>query len=509
MITYEFGTGIRYLSVCDGIGVVHAAWQPLGWSCVGVSEIAPFPKAVVKHHWGIRSLGDVKRFDEWPERLLADVDLLAGGTPCQAFSKAGHRLGLADDRGILSLEFVNLFHHINRIRRKYGRPPAIILWENVDGAVTMPDNAFGCLLGGLLGCDEAPRTKSGKWHKAGLVSSETLHVGWRICDSVNFAVAQRRKRVFLLGVPRELVDHYGERACPSRILSLRCSGKMKPLWLKVGAGITQSESIARPSERVGGSSTIDLPWLKGVHGSFSLPRQVNLSNILETGLVDPKHYLTAKKAWKMLRRAEVRGKQLDPLYEAVLTQVAYGTQYIASELAARAAMDDGNRGAWAVDGLNQSISKEVHHTLRVGRDSGDAVIIATTDVSGTLTACRGNGFRSNGIPTHGVAIEGDRLRTHTPREWERLMGFPDDFTAINSRGKPATDSPRYHALGNSIVVPILTWIFQNIAHAFAVDPLPGPDAMSGPLMSEAGKQLEVGLSERFEEEEFTPEIEGG
>ena len=467
---------MKYFSPCDGIGAIHLPLQRLGWECVGVSEIAAFPAAVVDHHYGFRNLGDMTRFHEWPEELLIDVDVLVGGTPCPSYSVAGNRRGLDDDRGSLLLEFAFLFNHINRIRRKYGRPPAIAVFENVLGLLSSEDNAFGRFVSLLLGCDKAPqtKTKNGKWPKAGLLGSETARVSWRVSDSQFFGVAQRRKRVFLVVVPCELIERYGERACPSRILSLRCSGKMKPLWLKVGAGITQSESIAKPSERVGGSSTIDLPWLKGVHGSFSLPRQVNLSNILETGLVDPKHYLTAKKAWKMLRRAEVRGKQLDPLYEAVLTQVAYGTQYIASELAARAAMDDGNRGAWAVDGLNQSISKEVHHTLRVGRDSGDAVIIATTDVSGTLTACRGNGFRSNGIPTHGVAIEGDRLRTHTPREWERLMGFPDDFTAINSRGKPATDSPRYHALGNSIAVPILTWIFQNIAHTFTVDPLPGP-----------------------------------
>jgi DNA (cytosine-5)-methyltransferase 1 len=472
VITYEFGTNIRYLSVCDGIGAVHVAWQPLGWSCVGVSEIAPFPKAVVKHHWGIRSLGDIKRFDEWPERLLADVDLLAGGTPCQAFSVAGKRLGLADERGILTLEFVMLFHRINRIRRKYGRPPAIVLWENVDGAVTMPDNAFGCLLGGLLGCDKAPRTKSGKWHKAGLVSSETLHVGWRICDSVNFAVAQRRKRVFLLGVPRELVDHYGERACPSRILSLRSSGGMKPLTLQAASGITQSESIAKPSESVGGSSTIDLPWLKGVHGSFSLPHQVNLSDILETGPVDPKLYLTHKKAWKTLRRAEVRGKRLPPIYERVLTDIAYGTRSIAGELAAYAAMKDGDRVALSFDGLNQSGSEEVYHTLRVGRDSSDAVfvVIATSEVAGTLTATRGNGFRSNGLPTHGVAIEGNRARTMTPIEWERLMGLPDGYTLVPYRkNELAKDSPRFTGLGNSIVAPILNWIGQRITSAFTPD----------------------------------------
>jgi DNA (cytosine-5)-methyltransferase 1 len=456
VINYEFGTGMRYLSVCDGIGAVHPAWQPLGWSCVGVSEIAPFPKAVVKHHWGIRSLGDVKRSDEWPERLLADVDLLAGGTPCQAFSVAGNRLGLADERGILTLDFVRLYRRINTIRQKYGRPPAIVLWENVDGAVTMPDNAFGCLLGGLLGCDEAPRTKSGKWHKAGLVSSETLHVGWRVLDSVNFAVAQRRKRIFALGVPCELIERFGERACPSRILSLRRSGEMKPLTLIVASGITKAQSVKKPSEGVSGSS--DLPWLKGVPRCCSLPRRVSLTNVLEAGPVSEKYYITGEKALKNLRRAKAKNQQLPPFYEAVLMKVASGGRGIAGDLATWAAEEAGNCADLAE------------------RDSGDPIIvpIATHEVANTLTACLWNGFRSNGLPKHGLVIEGDRLRILTPREWERLMGFPDDFTLVpNRKKKPASDSYRFTALGNSIVVPILSWIGQRIEQGFATNVRPG------------------------------------
>lgn len=129
-----------------------------------------------------------------------------------------------------------------------------------------------------------------------------------------------------------------------------------------------------------------------------------------------------------------------------------------------------NNEAIAFDGRNLSISKEVHHTLRVGRDSGDAVVVASTEVSGTLTACRGNGFRSDGTPTQGIVIEDKRrLRHLIPREWERLQGIPDDYTAITYRKKPACDAPRYRALGNSIAVPILNWIGRRIAKAFAVD----------------------------------------
>ena len=480
MTMYDIVNGVRYFSLFDGIGAVHPACQPLGWSCVGVAEIAHFPAAVVQHHYGFRNLRDMTKFRDWPEDFVAGINCVAGGSPCPSYSQAGKRRGLADKQGALLLEFADFFNHVNGVRRKYGLPPAIAIFENVLGLLSSEDNAFGHFVSRLLGCHEPPQTKAkiGKWGKAGLLGSETARVSWRVLNSDGFAVAQRRKRVFAVIVPLELIERYGERACPSRILSLRCSGKTKPLDLKVWGGVTHALWVPKPSESVGGSSTFNMPWLKGVHGSFSLPLKVNLSDVLETGPVDAKHYLTAEKARNLLRRARARGKELTPLYESVLTMIAEGTRGIAAEQAARAAMKDRDRVAWSIDGLNQSGSEEVYHTLRVGRDSGDAVFvaIATTEVAGTLTASRGNGFRSNGLPTHGLAIEGNwAARTMTPLEWERLMGLPDGYTLVPYRkNELAKDSPRYESLGNAIVVPILTWIGQQITKVFTVDPLPGP-----------------------------------
>jgi site-specific DNA-cytosine methylase len=121
--------------------------------------------------------------------------------------------------------------------------------------------------------------------------------------------------------------------------------------------------------------------------------------------------------------------------------------------------------AWAIDGRNQTISREVHHALRGGRDSGDAVVVGSSEVAGTLRASRGTGFRSNGTPVEGVAIMPMGPRRYTPRECERLQGFPDDFTLVPFRGKPAKDSPRYKALGNSMPVPVMYWIGERIAQS--------------------------------------------
>ena len=213
---------MRYISICSGIEAASVAWHGLGWTPLAFAEIEPFPSAVLAHHHpDVPNLGDMSKYREWPESLLVECDLLVGGTPCQAFSVAGLRKSLDDDRGNLSLIYVQLFHHINDVRRKHGRAPAIAVWENVPGVLSTKDNAFGCFVSGLLGVDETIETEDGKWPKAGFFGSETVRVGYRILDAQYFAVAQRRRRVFLIAVPCELVASLGERACPSEILSLR------------------------------------------------------------------------------------------------------------------------------------------------------------------------------------------------------------------------------------------------------------------------------------------------
>jgi DNA (cytosine-5)-methyltransferase 1 len=54
------------------------------------------------------------------------------------------------------------------------------------------------------------------------------------------------------------------------------------------------------------------------------------------------------------------------------------------------------------------------------------------------------------------------VRRLTPRECERLQGFPDDYTLIPVRNKPAADGPRYKALGNSMAVPVMHWLGKRI-----------------------------------------------
>jgi DNA (cytosine-5)-methyltransferase 1 len=131
---------VRYGSVCSGIEAASAAWHGLGWTAAFTSEIDPFPRAVLSHHYPtVPCHGDFTtiRGDEY-----GPIDLLVGGTPCQSFSVAGLRAGLADDRGNLALEFLRL---ADRAR------PRWLVWENVPGVLSSGGGRdFGSILGGLV-----------------------------------------------------------------------------------------------------------------------------------------------------------------------------------------------------------------------------------------------------------------------------------------------------------------------------------------------------------------------
>jgi DNA (cytosine-5)-methyltransferase 1 len=161
---------VKYLSVCSGIEAATVAWHPLGWQALGFSEIEKFPSEVLAHHYpDVPNLGDMTKFKEW--NFESDVDVFVGGTPCQSFSVAGLRKGLDDPRGNLMLTYLAI---ADKFR------PRWLVWENVPGVLSSNNGKdFGTFLGGLgeLGYGFA----------------------YRILDAQYFGVAQRRRRVFVVG----------------------------------------------------------------------------------------------------------------------------------------------------------------------------------------------------------------------------------------------------------------------------------------------------------------------
>jgi site-specific DNA-cytosine methylase len=160
---------VRYLSVCSGIEAASVAWEPLGWEPAAFAEVEQFPSAVLAHHWPqVPNMGDMTRHESWN---LGAIDLLVGGTPCQSFSVAGLRKGLHDPRGGLMLTFLEIAQR---------QRPRWIVWENVPGVLSSHGGRdFGAFVGAL----------------------GALGYGWayRVLDAQWFGVAQRRRRVFVVG----------------------------------------------------------------------------------------------------------------------------------------------------------------------------------------------------------------------------------------------------------------------------------------------------------------------
>ncbi|KVT86336.1 DNA methyltransferase [Burkholderia territorii] len=360
---------MRFGSVCSGIEAASCAWHQLGWRTAFVSEIEPFPSAVLAHHYPtVPNLGDMTKFKEWPD---AAIDLLVGGTPCQSFSVAGLRKGLADPRGNLMLTYL-------AIAERYA--PRWLVWENVPGVLSSNGGRdFGTLLGGLaeLGYGYA----------------------YRVLDAQFFGVAQRRRRVFVVG-------HLGDWRRAAAVLFERESLLGHPAPSReAGKGIAVSPTLRAGGNRTGGNR----------------PPGTNVD--------------TCETLIPTIARALTTSNQrIDAETETETLLVAHalrGEGFDASE-----------------DGTGRGTPLVPVHSICMGSD-----LINSEELAQPIT-------RRNGDP--GTISTGNAVRRLTPRECERLQGFPDDYTLINVRGKPAADGPRYKALGNSMAVPVMRWIGSRI-----------------------------------------------
>jgi DNA (cytosine-5)-methyltransferase 1 len=185
-------------SVCSGIEAASVSWAPLGMKFEWFSEIADFPSKILeKHYPDIANLGDMNDIPNLiRNRTIASPDLICGGTPCQAFSLAGWQNGLNDDRGNLTLRFVDIIEANDSIRLESKLPRTIVFWENVEGVLTDKTNAFGCLVSSLTGLSEP--IENSKWTYAGFIHGTKRNVAWRVLDAKYFGLPQQRKRLYLI-----------------------------------------------------------------------------------------------------------------------------------------------------------------------------------------------------------------------------------------------------------------------------------------------------------------------
>lgn len=479
-------TGLRYLSVCSGIEAATVAWSPLNWKAVAFSEIEKFPSAVLKHHYpDVPNLGDFTKINT---KTLGRVDILAGGTPCQAFSVAGLRGGMNDERGNLTLKFVELAHELaanNGLRNA--------VWENVVGVLSDKGNAFGCFLAGLVGAN-APIKPTGRWTSAGMVSGPRGRAAWRVLDAQYFGVAQRRRRVLV-------VADFGSGADPAKVLLIEQGlPRHPPSRGEAGKDVAPTIS-ARTKGGVGLGTDFDLdgglvqhaPEIarcvatrEGSSQDFETTTMVavgvtgDVAHTLKAEGADASEDGTGRGTPIIAFTAINDGGDASADCTPTLTCGGGGGQGVAMSVAIR-----GRDG-----GATAELGGDIATALRASQGGGDkphVLVDGLPETAGTMKACAQSGGFSNSADhaaaDYMVPVTTSAVRRLTPRECERLQGFQwlcdptypgawqdeagrwwsPDYTDIPWRGKAnSPDGPRYKALGNSWAVPKFVWLGQRI-----------------------------------------------
>jgi len=416
---------MKFGSVCSGIEAASVAWHPLGWTAAWLSEIEPFPCAVLKHHYpDVPNHGDMTLL---PEKILSGQveapDLFCGGTPCQAFSVAGLRNSLDDARGNLSLTFVGIANAIDHVRSLRGDAPAIVFWENVPGVLNTKDNAFGCFLGALAGESEPITAPGERWSNAGCVFGPQRTVAWRVLDAQYFGVAQRRRRVFVVASARDDIN-------PAEILfEFEGLRRDTPQSRKEGQRIAPCVTNGAPFSRTG-NERVEAEAIVVMDCGVEITGPLSARDYKDPG-TDGMNRISAK---------------MIPVINPTFALQGAG------------ATSQSSQGS----GWNEEVqftlnTLDVHGVAQpIGFDSYN--LCETGSLTQTLKSPQGGVTESIGAVRVGMAV-----RRLTPIECERLQGFPDNYTNIPWRkAAESPDGPRYKALGNSWAVPVVAWIGQRI-----------------------------------------------
>lgn len=436
------------------------AWSELGWEAAFFSEIERFPCAALAHHYPhIPNHGDMTKFQEWPDHA---IDLLVGGTPCQSFSVAGLRAGLADPRGNLMLTYL-------AIAARYR--PRWLVWENVPGVLSSwscPEETgdlqegqereveevsdFGCLLEGFqqLGYGFAYRVLDAQFCRA---------------HGYEYAVPQRRRRVFVVG-------YLGDWRRAAAVLFDPTSLRGDPPPRREAGKIVAPTISSRPTgggglgtdfDLDGGlvSNSGDVGYCLTASAQQSLDAETETLVALAAPAITSNPYGDNESREGLLVAHALRAEGFDASEDGT----GRGTPIVPISIQAGAVRENPDSGPDGVgvrqDGASYTIEArpEVQAVAFQSSQSG----VRLDDVHATLDS-------NNGSRRHNGVVEGWAVRRLTPRECERLQGFPDDYTRIPvlKRGKKvgpvwAADGPRYKALGNSMAVNVMRALGTRIA----------------------------------------------
>jgi DNA (cytosine-5)-methyltransferase 1 len=427
---------MKYLSICSGIEAASVAFEPLGWRPLAFSEIEAFPRAVLKHHYPDTPChGDFTLLKDEP--WIVDADMLCGGTPCQAFSVAGNRQSLADDRGNLTLQFVLLADAIDHLRSTAGREPAWILWENVPGVLSTNDNAFGAFLGGLVGRTAPIPEPADGWTGAGVVDGPTRCAAWRILDAQHFGLAQRRKRVFVLAR-----GGAGRWAVADALLPIIQGSKWHSAPSR-GEGEGVAGTLKACANSGGWSNSAD-------HAAAGYMIPATAHTLRGEGF-DASEDGTGRGIPLVMATGQASAMSAPTIDMAPTLSCNHEAPILMR-------MREGKEGG----GKGPLVSEDQSLTLATANDQVLAAPFRET--ADCITSAYGTKWNGNASADNGslFAKHGMQVRRLTPVECARLQGFQDDYLDITYRGKPAADGNKYKALGNSWAVPVVRWIGERI-----------------------------------------------
>lgn len=519
-------------SLFDGIGGFPFAGEIAGIKPVWAAEVEPMCAAVTRYRFpDMLHFGDVSKLNGAD---LPPVDIITFGSPCQDLSVAGLRKGLkhkknGDGETTRSGLFYDAVRIIYEMREATnGRYPTFIVWENVPGAFTSHSGRdFRAVLEQITQTD-IPMPASGKWANAGVVRSEGIHAAWRVFDAQYWGVPQRRKRIFLVGsfgsnsaeeilFERDSVRGY---LAPSR-------ETRKETAADIGKSTAECDSaqIGVIFDARGNGDGNTAPTITGDHNN----RVTDYTGVVCTavGFIDKAPSGARGIGYEMEKSPTLRAGVIPSTVYAIGNGQAndmglhdlvgalncmhdqQSIVYAASTVGSLCASDAKHIGNQYVRD-NKLVVQEKCYSIC--SDKSNAMLsdnpysgIYETDVTRTLDGNGGNSACNQGGTAVVQKVIEWIVRRLTPRECERLQGYPDDWTvlpkisdmseadylffrdvfctdrAINGKPvkKPPTkeqiikwynkldkDSPRYRALGNSLAIPCALRVLDGIAEVW-------------------------------------------
>lgn len=495
-------------SLFDGIGGFPFAGEIAGIKLVWAAEVEPLCVAVTKHRFpDMLHFGDVSKLNGAD---LPPVDIITFGSPCQDLSVAGQRKGLKHKkngdgettRSGLFFDAVRIIYEMREATN--GQYPTFIVWENVPGAFTSHSGRdFRAVLEEITQTD-IPMPGSKRWANAGVVRSERIHAAWRVLDAQYWGVPQRRKRIFLVGSfgtdCAEKISFNRDRV-RGYLTPRRETGK--DTGFDTGNGTQKRDSAGGVNTVVfdarGNGDGNTAPTITGDHND----RVTDYTAIVCSAGFQGQNSITAGGvSYEAEKSATLRA--------GVIPSTVYAID--------RAAFNQGENAKYDFEitenGVNPTLVAKGPSAVcyNICADKSNSMLsdnpysgIYETDVTRTLDGNGGNPACNQGGTVIAQELIDWIVRRLTPRECERLQGYPDDWTvlpkindmseadylffrdvfctyrAINGKrvkklptkeqiikwyNKLDKDSPRYRALGNSLAIPCALRVLDGIAEVW-------------------------------------------